>query len=362
MSVRLYPNLETINGNCRRIVPCQRSNAPARIIGTEWGMSDMVAGAALSADLTESQWLAELEEIGEEEGYFSPLGDNHAAIFVDRSQKVLFVSFETATGIRATSERGLPIGFDICECRDWSHLTILAMAEDWYRDRFVYGYFDRLVDEGFFEDFDHVVFFGAGMCGYAAAAFSVVAPGASAILISPQATLERRKTEWDSRFPAARRYDFRSRYGYAPDMLEAASQALVVYDPDEVEDAMHATLFDAANVVRVRYRRGRSGAIDADFRDMGFVSRLAELAVAGRLDAVRVARSLKARHRLIPYLRALLARTLADDRPYLTAMLCRAVLDWQPIPRFRHHLGIAEHRLAERGGSLPGRARERAES
>ena len=104
------------------------------------------------------------------------------------------------------------------------------------------------------------------------------------------------------------------------------------------------------------------GSWDADFRAMGFVSKLAELAVAGRLDAARVARTLKARHRHVPYLRALLARTLADDRPYLTAMLCRAVLDWQPIPRFRHHLGIAEHRLAERGGTLPGRARERADS
>ena len=325
-------------------------------------MSDMVAGAALSAELTDSQWLTELEEIGEEEGYFSPLGDNHAAVFIDRSQTVLFVSFETVTGIRATSDRGLPIGFDICESRDWSHLTLLAMSDDWYRNHFVYGYFDRLVDEGFFEDFDHVVFYGAGMGGYAAAAFSVVAPGASAILISPQATLERQRTEWDGRFPAARRFDFRSRYGYAPHMLEAASQALVVYDPDEVEDAMHATLFDAANVVRLRYRRGRSGAIDADFRVMGLVSQVAELAVAGRLDSVGAAQVLKARHRHVPYLRALLARTLADDRPYLTAMLCRAVLDWQPIPRFRHHLGIAEHRLAERGGTLPARTRERADS
>ncbi|MXQ07701.1 phosphoadenosine phosphosulfate reductase [Alphaproteobacteria bacterium GH1-50] len=320
----------------------------------------MVAGANLSGDLTETQWLAELEEIGEEEGYFSPLGDNHAAVFVDRSQKVLFVAFETVTGIRATSERGLPLGFDVCESRGWSHLTILATSDTWYRDRFVYGYFDRLVDEGFFEDFDHVVFYGAGMCGYAAAAFSVVAPGASVIAVAPQATLERRLTEWDDRFPKARGLDFRSRYGYAPFMLEAAGQALVIYDPDETEDAMHATLFQGANIEHVRYRRGRSGAIDGDLRAMGLVSRLAEAAVAGALDPAAVGRIFKARHRHVPYLRAVLARTLGDDRPYLTALLCRAVLDWQPIPRFRHHLGIAEHRLAERGGTLPERMRERA--
>ncbi len=320
-------------------------------------MSDMVAGAALSGDLTETQWLAELEEIGEEEGYFSPLGDNHAAVFVDRAQSVLFVAFETVTGIRAVSERGLPLGFDVCESRDWSHLAILTTRDTWYRDRFVYGYFDRLVDEGFFEDFDHVVFYGAGMCGYAAAAFSVVAPGASVILVSPQATLDRSMTEWDTRFPSARQYDFQTRYGYAPYMLEAAADAFVIYDPEEVEDAMHATLFEAPNVTRIRYRRGRSGAIDGDLRAMGLIARLAEKAVSGSLTRACAARLFKARHRHVPYLRALLARTLSEDRPYLTAMLCGAVLEWQPRPRFRHHLGVAEHRLAERGGSLPARAR-----
>ena len=65
----------------------------------------MVAGAALSDDLTDTQWLVQLEDIGEEEGYFSPLGDDHAAVFVDRSQDVLFVSFETLAGTRAVSAK-----------------------------------------------------------------------------------------------------------------------------------------------------------------------------------------------------------------------------------------------------------------
>ena len=170
----------------------------------------MVAGAALSDDLTNTQWLVQLEDIGEEEGYFSPLGDDHAAVFVDRSQEVLFVSFETLAGVRSVSETGMPLGFDVCESRGWSHLTLLAMKETWYRSHFVYGYFDRLVDEGFFEDFDKVIFYGAGMCGYAAAAFSVVAPGATVIAVSPQASLARDLTEWDTRFEGTRRMDFTS--------------------------------------------------------------------------------------------------------------------------------------------------------
>jgi len=313
----------------------------------------MVAGAALSDDLTDTQWLVQLEDIGEEEGYFSPLGDNHAAVFVDRSQDVLFVSFETLAGARAVSETGMPLGFDVCESRGWSHLTLLAMKETWYRSHFVYGYFDRLVDEGFFEDFDKVIFYGAGMCGYAAAAFSVVAPGATVIAISPQATLARELTEWDTRFEGTRRMDFSSRYGFAPDMLEAADAAYIIYDPDEVEDAMHAALFRGPNIFKHRYRRGRSGAIDSDMRTMSLVSRLCEVAVNCYLTPVQVARKMRSRRRHMPYLRALLARVIAEDRPYLTALLCRAVLADRPIPRFRHHLEAAEARLKEQGRAIP---------
>ena len=55
--------------------------------------------------------------------------------------------------------------------------TKFTKGDTWFRDNRVYGYFDRLIADGFFEDFDTVIFYGAGSCGYAAAAFSVAAPG-----------------------------------------------------------------------------------------------------------------------------------------------------------------------------------------
>jgi hypothetical protein len=314
----------------------------------------MVAGAALSDDLTDTQWLCELEEIGEELGFFSPLGDDHAAVFVDRAQDVLFVAFETVPGVRMSSETGLPLAFDVCERRGWSHLTMLAMKDTWFRDRQVYAFVDRMIDNGFFEEFDKVIFYGAGMCGHAAAAFSVAAPGATVFTVSPQATLARNLTEWDNRFPDMRKLDFTSRYGYAPDMLEAADAAYVIYDPDEIEDAMHATLFRGPNIHRYRYRRGRSGAIDSDLRAMGLISSLAEAAANGSLTPVQLARKLRARRRHIPYLRALLARVMREDRPYLTALLCRAIIADRPIPRFRVLLEKAEAQLKAEGRPLPG--------
>lgn len=310
----------------------------------------MVAGATISADLSDGAWLKALREIGEERGTYSELGSAYSAVFVEQSPDVLFVAFETLFGIRSVSETGMPLAFDLCSQRGWSHLTLIARNQEWFRDAHVFSFFDRLSDLGFFDGFRRVIFYGAGMCGYAAAAFSVAAPGATVIAVAPQATLERSRTRWDDRFPSARRLDFSRRYSFAPDMVEAAERAVVIYDPDEIEDSMHASLFQGANVDHFRYRRGSAGAIESDLRSMALIAQLADAAVKGRLDLARLGRIMRSRRRHVPYLRALLSRVMAEDRPRLTVMLCRAVLAKQPLPRFRHQLEQAEQRLAKRAG------------
>jgi hypothetical protein len=314
----------------------------------------MVGGVTLSEDLTDTEWLCELEEIGRDRGYFAPLGDDHSVVFVDGDPSVLFVSFETRGAIRSFNGNGLPLGFGLPETNGWSHLSLVSNGDTWFRSRHVWSYFDRLVDEGFFEEFDRVVFYGAGMCGYAAAAYSVAAPGATVILISPQATLDPGLTEWDDRFPHMRRTDFTRRYGYAPDMIEAAERAFVVYDPGEELDAMHATLFVRPNVDRIRYRRGGAGSIDADLRAMGVFHTVVEAAAEGTLTRMTFLRALRERRTHLPYLRALLSRVQAEGRPYLTVLLCRAVLKVHRTPRFRHFLEEAAHELQVQGRRVPG--------
>ena len=307
----------------------------------------MVAGAAISGDLSDKAWLGELRNLGEDNGYFSDLGDGHAAVMIEQSHDVLFVAFESVFGARATSETGMPVAFDVCERRGWSHLTILTQKQDWFRSESVWSHIDELDDLGFFEDFDRVIFYGAGMCAYAAAVYSVAAPGASVILVSPQATLDRQRTHWDERFPSTRRIDFTSRYGFAPDMIEAAGLACVIFDPEESEDAMHASLFQGDNVIHFPYRRGGAGSIEADLRAMSLISAISESAANGSLTASRLARHMRQRRRHVPYLRALLSRVLIEDRPALTAALCRSVLKHQPIPRFQQQLEKAEERLGK---------------
>lgn len=302
-------------------------------------------------DTSTKQWLETLEDIGEERGYFESLGAQHFAILTDASPTLL-VTFETVGNIREDSENELPFGFDLVAENGWSHLCIIAHGNTWFRDKSVYGYFDRLVDDGFFEDFDQVIFMGAGMCGYAAAAYSVVAPGCTVLAYNPQATLDPRITEWDHRFSSMRRTSFTDRYGFAPDMIDAADQVFVFYDPEEEMDAMHAALFTRSHVTKLRCRH-LGHHILQDMIHMDILQPLLDAAGDGDDIARRFHRLFRARHDYAPYLRRLLARLDDDDRSMLLGLLCRNVIERMKAPRFRRRLTELEAQLAKSGRSLP---------
>ncbi|MGR3322729.1 MAG: phosphoadenosine phosphosulfate reductase [Pseudooceanicola sp.] len=297
--------------------------------------------------LNEADWLRELVEVAEEHGYFQPLGKRHFAALVEDGNTLL-VTFETLPGMRAAGE---PLGWHFVREHGWSHLCLASDGDTWFRDPRVHAYFDRMVDDGFLEDFERVIFYGAGPCGYAAAAYSVTAPGATLLAISPQATLDPALTLWDSRFAEMRRLDFTSRYGFAPDMVEAAERAFVIYDPTMPEDAMHAALFRRPNVTFLPLRR-MGAAIETDFRGMQILNRLVELAGTGRLTRRAFARLTRTRRTHPPYLRRLLAAVEAADKPILAAALCGNVVSRIKAPRFARRLEGLEAAAAQRRADI----------
>lgn len=308
------------------------------------------------SDFPKDEWCDAIKELGEELGYHQALGDHHSVAFLDE-KPVLLVSFESYERITERTPKGYPIGMSLAGEHGWSSLTLISHGPDdsgdWFRSKHIYRYFDRLVDEGFFEDFDQVVFYGAGACGYAAAAYSVAAPGATVITISPQATLNSRLASWDHRFPKTRRMDFTSRYGFAPDMLEGAERAYVLYDPKVEEDAMHAALFNAPHVTRFPCRLF---GIDPEYEimEIGALTPILEAAMQGRLSQREITRALRKRRDHMGYNRRLLAELAPSSRPYQTAIFCRHILqERRNAPRFRRAYEVAVRALEEQGKSLP---------
>jgi len=306
------------------------------------------------ADLDKAAWKDALMRLAEDSGMFQPLGDRHFATFIEE-KNTLLVTFETVDGMRTLSEKAQPLGFDMVRALGWSHLCVVSDGDTWFRDPMIYGFFDRLIDEGFFEGFEHVIFYGAGPCGYAAAAFSVASPGSTVIAVQPQATLDPRITEWDDRFTDMRRTDFNDRYGYAPDMLDAAAKAFVLYDPYQHHDAMHAALFRRENVTRLRMPL-MGGALQTSLIQMQILYRLFTQAGRDELTAQSFYRMYRARRDNKPYMRRLLAHLTNQQRDGLSVLLCKHVLSRMAAPRFRHRLAELEKRAADNAANQPPKA------
>ena len=286
----------------------------------------MIASETLPdlSDHNRQDWGRTLQELVETDGTWSELGNGHT-VLRHGSGETLYVTFEFVEDIRSSRDNALPLGVVMAQAEDASCLTVLADKRTWFRDQALYAVFDDLVDEDMFEDYASVVFFGEGMCGYAAAAYSVAAPGAQVVVISPQASLDPRVAEWDNRFVGMRRVSFTDRYGYAPDMVDAAASVFVLYDPENELDAMHAALFTRPNVEKFRLRFLGSD-LGSSLDDMHILIPTLEAAARGTLNMGTFGALYRARRNYAPYLRTILSQTQDDGRHGLSARIVRNVL------------------------------------
>lgn len=298
-------------------------------------------------DLSLDDWKRAMSKLGRQYGLYESLGDKHSALFIDEGETLL-VTFETVENIRETYETGEPIGFELVRATGWSHLCLMTEADTWFRDADMYDFFDRLGDDGFFDNFDKVVFYGAGMCGYAASAFSVAAPGCTVVALQPQATLDPQITGWDDRFAKHRRLSFDDRYGYAPDMIDAAGEAFILFDPTHRDEFAQAALFTKDHVTLVRCPHVGQ-AMEEDLIDMQVLYRILAQAGSGKLSAQSIHKLMRARRSHLPTLRRQLAWMDVQDRPFQTAKLCRAILQDVKMPMARKRL----QRLMDNGIELP---------
>lgn len=286
------------------------------------------------------------EDLGES-GFQRALDDQHEVIFISRGPKLL-VMFQQFDDAVRDGKLGAPVGLDFVDDKNYSLLYLGARAKTWFRANSLYEFFDSLVDDCFFEEFDQVMFYGAGLGAYAACAYSVAAPGAQVLAIAPQATLDMDRTGWDKRFPKGRVLDFKSRYGYAPDMLEGAAQAFVLYDPFSPLDYVHASLFHGPNITLFKCRH-LDGLIEPALREMDILHRIVEACADGELTHGCFFRALRARREHTRYLRTLLYALDRKGKTLRIALLCKAVLTRRSGPVFRKSLAAAEKRLHELG-------------
>ncbi|WP_127047801.1 phosphoadenosine phosphosulfate reductase [Pseudorhodobacter sp. E13] len=281
-------------------------------------------------------WLSLLENMGNDSGFFEPLGKSHWAVF-NEDGPTLVISFDRLEDIRALEPGKMPHIFGQATQNGWSHLSLISEGDTWYRDKAVYAFLDRLVDESFFDDYDRVVFYGAGMGGYAAAAFSVTAPGCTVLALQPRASLDPEIAGWETRYTASRRLNFTDRYGYAPDMTEGAAEVFTLHDPYNKLDAMHVALFRKSFATHLKARFLGDHLVTA-LSDMGVLPKLVKAVCDGKLSAPFYNKLWRERRSFGNYLRWILRACAKAGHPKREAMICRSVTNRLRAPGFRSHL------------------------
>lgn len=287
-----------------------------------------------------AEWFDRIRALAEEEdGSLSPLGPRHWALYLEAGAQLL-VTFDT---IEAAQQRpgGLPRMQDFASLMGWSYLCILSDGRTCFRDPAVYGHFDARVMEGFFDDFDRVLFYGAGLDGHAAAAFSVAAPGATVLTVAPRATMAPTRVPFETRDKDTRRLDFSTRYGFAPDLVRGAGEVWILRDPCHMPDAAQAAMFHGRHVKVLNLRRlgERSEAV---LIDLDILPQLLSAAMKGELTEGLFARLWRARRGHGGYLKQLVLANSAPQHESRAHAICANVSRRTGSAAFRRRLQAME--------------------
>lgn len=282
------------------------------------------------------------------------IGARHWAQRQDRGPKLL-VSFHRGDDLAEQDATGLPTAWRLAEAQGWSHLALIADGPTWFRDRKLWSYFDRLIDQDYFAAFDDVVFFGAGSHdGYAACAFSVASPGARVVAVRPAATLAPAIAGWDRRFKEARSMDFATRFGYAPDMTRASERVFLIYDPEIDEDAMHAALFRSPFTERFECRH-LGPQPEKGLEDMGLMEPLILAGMERRLTAQAWRDMWRARHGSPIWMRNVAAKLAEGSSRICEGVFLRAALarGGDRLPRIQRRYAEVQRQLEAQSLQLP---------
>ncbi|SFG13079.1 hypothetical protein SAMN04488020_101257 [Palleronia marisminoris] len=279
--------------------------------------------SATSPSSNSGQWSAIARDLAGARGFFHDLGE-HSMLFQDRSE-TLVVTFDNLDIAMEKRDERRPWGYSFIEAQGWSMLGVMADGWTWFRDVAVDEAFLRLSRDRFFDRFSRVIFYGASMGGYGAAAFSAAAPGSTVFVTSPQSTLDKAVVPWEMRYKTAWGRNFSGPFGDAAAASRTAKAVHLLYDPYVAADAAHAARFTGRNVLHwpcplLGHRLGSS------LHQMGALKEITVAAIEERLDRQSFYRLLRKRRDLPRYQRELVHQAVERGHPELALKVCNHVL------------------------------------
>jgi len=296
-----YPFLNNY-GNCNTLIDCTAD---------QFGLVVMSFEPQEEVEETPEDWASIAVKLAGKDGFYTDCGE-HSFLYIPRG-KTLVVTFDNLDIAMTKRDTRRPWGFEFIEANDWSMLGVMANGWTWFRDQKVTDEFDRLKESGFFKQFSRVVFYGASMGGYAAAAYSSAAEGSTVFAISPQSTLDKSIVDWEKRYKTAWDRDFSGKYGDASLVSGASETVHIMYDPYVKPDTGHAQRFRGENVKfwRCPHLGHRLGS---SLLQMGILSEISSKCINGELTENEFYSLLRKRRKFLRYIRELGHLTIERER------------------------------------------------
>ena len=206
-----------------------------------------MAHQAEDSDPATPRWFDDLRPGVKGEGFLIK-NLRHSLMFVKRPSDRLLVTFDNLSNVNDDKVTREPWAYKYAQDAGLSHLGIMAHVSDWYRDEILQKRMQGLVDQGFFDDYERVVFAGVSMGGYAALAFSSLVKGSHVVSINPQTTLNPELVPWETRYENGRRQDWTLPLGDVAKLTGKSGRVNIFYDPYHELDQKHIDRLKGANL------------------------------------------------------------------------------------------------------------------
>lgn len=228
---------------------------------------------------------------------------HHMLAYIPGKERMV-VSFDNLVSPREI-ERRVPFGYSFLRSFGWGVLGVMVKRVDWFQCPDLKGQLIRLRDDGLFDAYEDVSFYGASMGGFGALAFSSLAPGASVFAMSPQSTLRPRKVPFETRYTRPmKRGDWSEPFSDAAGALGATGPVTIIYDPTVLEDRLHVERIEATNDTPLNLLEARhfTHKIPPMLKKMDILKPVTQTALTGTLTRADFYSLIRARRTAAPYL------------------------------------------------------------
>ena len=256
---------------------------------------------------------------------FRVVGDTAYLWFEPRSE-VLLVTFDNLATLDHPYPR-LPWLHRQAGELGHSILGVQSHAKDWFRQETAPAMIRALVEQGFFRNFERVVFTGASMGGFGALNFAPLVQGATTLAFSPQSTMSKVICPFERRFTWA----VNNSNWTVPRFLDAAAAipyqpaVSILYDPFVREDKLHAARLSAPHVQAVKLNHATHEAVRVVIKSGALNAMLEEFILTGRIGP-DFWDHLRERRKVRKWGRSFMDNLVKSNHPKLTIQAADAML------------------------------------